>query len=412
MKSRFWQLSAFLLLSIANVWGQGVLDITDTNESPLERAKRAREELALRMQEDRIPETLEARIIRLKDELAAAEAELAERDRARLKSTTVEVSAGALVSFMDEKSIGTGFIAEMRGRTFLITNIHVLGVARNASIQTSDGVDVELPSYGFVSRARDVAIVPIEWEGPTLPLSQSLNFDEVETGDEVAIIGHPEGAGVKRLKGSLRSLNEDELEVAMKSVPRSSGSPLMHQELGNVIGILSHYRDLTPAEASLRREWGSKGESGRLKPVVRDIRSFCSRLDGEVEWRQVTLVDLYSQAETYHRYEDRSQVMSRIGRELIADGEVLDYQDHDSLGYLYDHFDAYFPWSNLNGMSSHVQRQLKRFITGMLSELQTDRQRTRETLYIEFYQRQYDSMEAKRNRAVQDFTQFGKTRLD
>ena len=80
---RFGQLSALLLLSVVFACGQGfVADVPDANESPLERAKRARQELLQRMQNevDRPragEESLEARIVRLKRELVEAEAELA-----------------------------------------------------------------------------------------------------------------------------------------------------------------------------------------------------------------------------------------------------------------------------------------------------------------------------------------------
>ena len=59
-----------------------------------------------------------------------------------------------------------------------------------------DGVEIEMPSHGYVSRQRDIAIVPIEWEGPTLPLSQSLSFDEVSIGQAVTVMGNADGARV------------------------------------------------------------------------------------------------------------------------------------------------------------------------------------------------------------------------
>lgn len=398
---RSWQLCALLLLSVVSVVGQGILDISDTNESPLERAKRAREELALRMQEEAQHETLETRIVRLKRELSEAEAELAERDAPAPKRVASKISTAALVVISSEQSEGSGFIAEMRGRTFLITNIHVLGAARGASIQTLDGVRITLPSHGYVSRRRDIAIVPIEWEGPILPLSQSLSFDEVSIGQAVTVMGNADGARVaSRMKGEVRGVGPDELEVSAKFVPGNSGSPIVHDGLGKVIAIASHLKDF-----SAKTKWTKDSEKA-------DIRRFGYRLDGEIDWGLVALADLYRQAEVYHRYEDRTKVMSRISYMLQYEDKLMTgYRSHDSLGYLFEYFDRDFQWQRGTN-SSHNQRLLKRFIASMMSELQTDRQSTQEALQIDFYQRSYESIEGARDQAAKDFLRFRDSRLD
>ena len=303
---RSLRLATLLLLSVVAVFGQGFTGkIPDANESPLERAKRARQELMLRMQEEvdevKANEPLEAKIARLKRELAAAEAELAVRDTAPSTPVDGEIDSGALVVISSDHSEGSGFIAEMRGRTFLISNIHVLGAARGASIQTLDGEVITLPSHGYISRKRDIAIVPIEWEGATLPLSQSLSFDEVGIGQAVTVIGNSDGARVgSRLKGKVTGIGPNELQVSAKFVPGNSGSPIVHDELGKVVAIASHLKDF-----SVKSKWTEDSEQA-------DIRRFGYRLDGEIEWGQIALDDLYSQSELYHRYEDRTKVMGHV----------------------------------------------------------------------------------------------------
>jgi hypothetical protein len=398
---RSLQLCALLLLSVVSAVGQGLLDISDTNESPLERAKRAREELALRMQEEAQYETLETRIARLKRELATAEAELAARDTPAPKPVAAGISTAALVVISSEESEGSGFISEMRGRTFLITNIHVLGAARGASIQTLDGVEIALPSHGYISRQRDIAIVPIEWQGPTLPLSQSLSFDEVSIGQAVTVMGNSDGARVaSRLNGEVSGVGPDELEVSAKFVPGNSGSPIVHDALGKVIAIASHLKDF-----SAKTKWTEDSEKA-------DIRRFGYRLDGEIEWGLVSLNDLYRQAEIFHRFEDRTEVMSRISYMLQYEDKLMTgYRSHDSLGYLFEHFDRDFQWQRGTN-SSHNQRLLKRFVTSMMSELQTDRQSTQEALQIDFYQRRYLAIEDTRDQTVKHLIRFSDSRLD
>ncbi len=407
IRYRSWQLSALLLLSVASAVGQGFVGNTpDANESPLERAKRARQELMQRMQAEVAKsnageESLEGRIVRLKRELAQAEVELANRNEIVPALAEAGISSGALVVISSEQSEGSGFIAEMRGRTFLITNIHVLGGSRGASIQTLDGAEITLPSYGYISERRDIAIVPIEWEGPTLPLSQSLSFDEVGIGQAVTVMGNSDGARVaSRLKGKVRGLGPNELEVSAKFVPGNSGSPIMHDALGKVIAIASHLKDF-----SAKTKWTEDSEKA-------DIRRFGYRLDGAIKWGQVALSDLYEQGELYHRYEDRTKVMSRIAYQLQYEDQLMTgYRSHDSLGYLFEYFDRDFQWQRGTN-SSHNQRLLKRFIAGMLTELQTDRQSTQETLEIDFYQRRYLSLEDMRDQAAKDFLRFSDSRLD
>lgn len=404
---RISQLTALLLLSVVVACGQGFVgNLPDTNESPLERAKRARQELMQRMQEevDRShseEESLEGRIVRLKRELAQAESELAKRNESAPVPVNTEIASGALVVISSDRSEGSGFIAKMRGRTFLMTNIHVLGGARGASIQTLDGVEITLPSYGYISRRRDIAIVPIEWDGPTLPMSQSLSFDEVGIGQAVTVMGNSDGARVaSRLKGEVRGVGPDELEVSAKFVPGNSGSPIMHDELGKVIAIASHLKDF-----SVKTKWTEDSERA-------DIRRFGYRLDGEIEWGQVALPDLYRQGEAYHRYEDRTKVMSRISYMLKYEDQLMtSYASHDSLGYLFEHFDSDFQWHRGTN-SSHNQRLLKRFLTSVMSELQTDRQSTQEALKIDFYQRRYLALEDMRDQAAKDLLRFGDSRLD
>ncbi|MFQ3224448.1 MAG: hypothetical protein ACI8Z5_000697 [Lentimonas sp.] len=387
------------------VSGQGFSGrIPGATESPLERAKRARQELMLRMQKEvsqASPETLEEQVVRLQRELATAEAELAASDSGTPAPVHGEIASGALVVISSDQSEGSGFIAEMRGRTFLITNIHVLGAARGASIQTLDGEVITLPSHGFISRKRDIAIIPIQWEGATLPLSQSLSFDEVGIGQAVTVIGNSDGARVgSRLRGAVTGIGPNELQVSAKFVPGNSGSPIVHDELGKVVAIASHLKDF-----SVKSKWTE--DSGQA-----DIRRFGYRLDGEIEWGQIALDDLYRQSELYHRYEDRTKVMGHVSYMLQYEDKLMtSYGSHDSLGYLFEHFDRDFQWHRGTN-SSHNQRLLKRFVTSLLMELQSDRQSTSEALNVDFYKRRYYAIDDARDDATRALMRFGDSRLD
>lgn len=287
------------------------------NETPEERIFRLKQEIA----------RLKHKIFRLEIELSNAEAELENQYSSNLPfvdtpEIALEIPYGALVIISSERSEGSGFIAEMRGKVFFITNIHVLGDARDASIQTLEGTEIPLPSHAFVSRKRDIAIVPISWDGATLSVSESLISDKVTIGDSVTVMGNSDGARVTtRLEGEIKGIGSNELQVSAKFVPGNSGSPIVHNKLGKVIAIASYLKDL-----GSKSKWSEDSE-------LADIRRFGYRFDGDVEWQKVELLELYQQAEAFHRYIDRTQVMQHIVHMIVYENKLTThYQSHNSLG--------------------------------------------------------------------------------
>ena len=90
-------------------------------------------------------------------------------------------------------------------------------------MRTVEGQDVSLTNTVFISRKRDLAIVPISWSGPMLEVSPSLNFDEVEIGDLITVMGNSGAAGVAtRLDGKINGIGPEELEVSAKFVPETA----------------------------------------------------------------------------------------------------------------------------------------------------------------------------------------------
>lgn len=386
------QLSSMMLLSVSCVGAQG---FGVEPETVMERWDRERLEFQRKSQQQADQETPEARIVRLKRELKEAEAAV-QADRNKSTSPR-DIPTGALVVVSSDKSEGSGFIGELQGRPFFITNIHVLGAAREARFMTIDDVEVPLGSMAFLSKRRDIAIVPITWDGPVLEISPSLNFDEVAIGDAVTVMGNTSGVRVaKRIKGKVRGLGPDEIEISAKFAPGNSGSPIIHDELGSVVGVASHMPDL-----SAKSKWTEDS----------DIRRFGYRLDGDIEWEQVSLRDLHNQAEVYHRFEDRTIVMGRIGYMLEHESTLMThYREHESLGYMFDRIDSSFSWKRGTN-SSQNQMLLKRFINNMITELQRDREDTRAALRINFYLRRYQEIEASRDYVRRSLQRFSEVRL-
>lgn len=357
-------------------------------------------------------ESLEQRVERLRIELAEAEKELkasqlnsdtsipAEAGIPVAEVSNSEMLTGSLVVITGDNGSGSGFLAQIKGRVFMVTNVHVLGAARGANITTIDGVDLVLGQGAYLSKERDVAIVPVDWDGPVLKLSPSLRFDEVEIGQSIIVMGNSGGANVAtRLKGVIRGIGPDELEVSAKFVPGNSGSPIVHSKLGTVIAVASHLKDF-----SSDSKWTENTEFDK-------IRRFGYRLDGEIAWEQVSLSELYRQGEAYQSFEDRTAAMWNISYTLTYDSKLLtSYRDHDSIGHLYSDISSDFNW-NRGTASAHNTQMLRRFINGMRSELQSDLSAADKLISLSYYQKQYDSIKGYRDQIRENLTRFANSRL-
>ncbi|MGJ8650015.1 MAG: S1 family peptidase [Opitutaceae bacterium] len=356
-------------------------------------------------------ETLEERVVRLKKELAEAELALAvsinaeevEEVVAQIEEPPpqeVVIPSGALVVIEGENGSGSGFIANMKGRPFLISNIHVMGAARGARITTVDGEKLRLGSTAYVSKGRDIAIIPITWAGPTLELSASLNFDKVAIGDGVIVMGNSSGASVAtRLKGVVKGLGPKEVEVSAKFVPGNSGSPIVHQELGTVIAVASHLKDFSS---------DSKWTQGT---GLNRIRRFGYRLDGDIIWEQIELSDLYKQGEAYGRFEDRTIAMWNISYQLSRESILLtSYRDHPSIGYIYEGITNDFDVER-NTSSAHNILLLRRFIASMINETQNDLVNTDDVITLSFYQNRFDEIKVFRGKIRNNLNRFADSRL-
>ncbi len=337
-----------------------------------------------------VTETPEERIARLKQELLEAESAAVTETKKTDSADDSPVSksgipVGALIIVKTDGGGGSGFVAELKGRKFFVTNIHVLAAAREATFQTVDGQELHLPNVVFLSEKRDLAIVPIDWSGEYLKVSPSLSSDNVAIGDAITVMGNSNGVGVAtRLKGDIDGMGPIEIEISAKFVPGNSGSPIVHDKLGRVIGVVSHMRNLSDKD-----KWTKDSE-------LSDIRRFGFRLDGEITWQRVSLEELFRQGELYARYENRTYVLARTIYMLKNKRTILTgYSSHESLGYLFEHLED-FSWRRGTGSASNIMK-LERFMNNLQGELMTDRQSTEKALTVNFFKKRFGDVDRIRD---------------
>ncbi len=163
---------------------------------------------------------------------------------------------------------GSGFVAQVDGKTYIYTNQHVIMGADQIEFRTVNGEDLK-PSTVELSRERDIARLVIADREEALAISSNLAIDA-----PLAVFGNSEGGGVAtELYGKVTGVTSDLVEVSAEFVSGNSGSPVLNAEK-EVIGIASYVQFSSPSEDSDEKD-KSRFES--------KVRRFCYRLTN-VEW--------------------------------------------------------------------------------------------------------------------------------
>ncbi len=164
------------------------------------------------------------------------------------------------------RSSGSGFIANMDGKTYLFTNQHVILGADKIRFKTASGRTLK-PRGVELAATRDIARLPLK------PMDNALTISSTPTMDgPIAVFGNSEGGGVAtELYGKVTSIGSDKIEVSADFVSGNSGSPILNLDQ-EVIGIASYVK------------WKTN------KKDKTEIHRFCYRLTderwGTVNWKK------------------------------------------------------------------------------------------------------------------------------
>ncbi|HET6364362.1 MAG: trypsin-like peptidase domain-containing protein [Nitrospirota bacterium] len=137
------------------------------------------------------------------------------------------------------QSLGSGFIISTDG--YILTNNHVVDMARDIKVALSDGRVMDAKLVGK-SKEIDIALIKVEATG--LPSAVLGDSDGLEVGDWVVAIGNPFGlshtvtAGIVSAKGRVIGVGpyDDLIQTDAAINPGNSGGPLFNTK-GEVVGI-------------------------------------------------------------------------------------------------------------------------------------------------------------------------------
>lgn len=176
----------------------------------------------------------------------------------------------AMIIVEGDDGRGSGFAVRMNGKTYLITNSHVVRGNRNVKFKNLHN---EVLATGPLEIAEKADAVRATVTGVTDALELEPQLDKVKIGDEVIVAGNSEGEGVVReIPGKVVGIGPDRLEVDAPFVPGNSGSPILLKSTGKIIGVATYMKLPDPRKG------------GKSPFSLNEVRRFGYRLDTVAKW--------------------------------------------------------------------------------------------------------------------------------
>jgi hypothetical protein len=226
-------------------------------------------------------------------------------------------SMKSVVLVRNEMGCGSGFLAQYGSQKCLFTNQHVVASGVSNTFTLSSQAQVRV---GTAAAAVDHDIIAYGIAGDTEVLEVMFGVDRFVTiGDEVAVLGNPDGLGVIHpLTGKVVGIGPQLIEISAEFVPGNSGSPVVHLKSGKIIAVATYLR--------FEKADFTKGK------MTDQVRRFCYRLDSIKQWERVRWNDFQDDAETVTRVHRRtlelfavltnSGNLGGIATEAIRDQEI------------------------------------------------------------------------------------------
>jgi S1-C subfamily serine protease len=144
----------------------------------------------------------------------------------------------AVVVIETDKGLATGFVIKPDG--IIVTNNHVVAGATSMAVKYPSGEVYRSVYLLSADPVNDLAFLKIEAvDLPTIPLG---NSNDVQVGEEVLLVGSPEGLEQTVSSGLISGIRiEDGVRVLQTSAaasPGSSGGPLLNRR-GEAVGVMS-----------------------------------------------------------------------------------------------------------------------------------------------------------------------------
>ena len=223
--------------------------------------------------------------------------------------TTFDAKEGILTVSYEGGGGATAFVAELNGKPFVVTNLHV-ATGGAMSMSNVHGVKVDLPDRGFAAVGRDLYIIPLDSvpEGvKVLPMAAKGELG-VKSGDQAMVCGNAQGLGVLVVShGKILAIGPDMLETDCTIFRGNSGSPMYHKDSKKIVGVISHFWMITDDISNSTRSQANS-------PIKSEKRDFGVRMDSVDSWVPLPPSEAASQYEEITAYKKKLRyAMNRLG---------------------------------------------------------------------------------------------------
>lgn len=201
---------------------------------------------------------------------------------------------------------GSGFLAKMDGKVYLVSNEHVIRGTESPKATLLNGETLTLGDFS-VATDRDLARFEVLGARDGL----SISSKQPTSQDFCAIYGNSGGYGVATdLKGKIIGVGPKFLETDIEFIGGNSGSPALN-ESGEVVGAADA---LFNGKANSERDWSVKDTQFDA------VRRFAVRLTNNVNWKPLNRRE-------YERQVNHFEVFK-----LFFNGYLWDYLAFDKVG--------------------------------------------------------------------------------
>lgn len=314
-----------------------------------------------------------------------------------LKPSAIEAPLGALVIITGTHSTGSGFLAEIRGRRFLVTNAHVVAGAGALTCRTVEGETLTLPNYCFLSDDRDLALIPVqEGEGEYLQVMENIG-KATQIGDPITVFGNEAGALVAtELRGRVRGIGPQQVEIDAKIIEGNSGSPVIADATNQVVGVVAYYIEYEIPEADRIQDEGEESDEASTEEESEDSilvrRRFAERIDNAEAWSKVTFSSLDREQEAFDEYRELVIGIAQIASEISRNKRIPRAGfESDELENLTRKFHQKFDAGNRRG-SSENRRAFEALRYQMFALMDAREKITNNRLRTSYFRKEFDRL--------------------
>jgi hypothetical protein len=228
---------------------------------------------------------------------------------AQVQALTAE-QMGGIVLIEGDEGTATGFMTQIRGVDFVVTNEHVLGSNKKISIKNLRGEIIPVTAvYGAVGS--DVAILRIGHAEGGLKIAEDV-LQSVKIGDKIVVVGNRLGGGVAtQTSGQVLGVGPIRIEVNANFEPGNSGSPIFSTASNEVVGVATYSEtrkvSIDDTSGSSRYNGGGQSQSAKVEK-----RWFGYRLDGITKWESIDMARWHAQGERIDKFRELSDALVAV----------------------------------------------------------------------------------------------------